>query len=77
LPRHSATLGGQPLKILMSTYHVKKIKQFLYSPGQALRVPAGLGSLISRQWAHESGKVVSSAHRPPLPLRTIPGTHCC
>jgi len=32
---------------------------------------------ISWQSAHESGKVVSPTHRPPLPPRKIPGTHFC
>jgi len=46
-----------------------EIKKSLYGPGQALKVPGGLGSQISRQSAQNGGKVVSRMHQPPLPTR--------
>ena len=53
---------------ILSRYKEVKqmVKQSLTRPGQALRFPRGGGYQISRQSAHESGKVESPTHRPPL-----------
>jgi hypothetical protein len=44
---------------------VRKVKLSHYGPGQNLRAPGVRGSQISRQSAHEDGKVVCPTHRPP------------
>jgi hypothetical protein len=54
---------------MQASAYEKKVKLPHYRPEQALRVPGGSGSQISRQLAHEGGKVVSRTHRLPLPSR--------
>jgi hypothetical protein len=44
----------------------KMIRENKSNPVRTLSVPGSWGSEISRQQAHECGKVVSLMHRPPL-----------
>jgi len=52
-----------------------KGKTILVHTWTGLSVPEGCGSLISRQSAHEGGKVDNPTHRPPLLPGNIPGTY--
>jgi hypothetical protein len=49
----------QVVKICVMCYVCIMLKQHYYSPRHALRLPGGLGSQITKQSAHECGKVVS------------------
>jgi hypothetical protein len=59
----------------INAQNLVKTKQFLHKPEQALRVPGGSGSQISRQSAHGGGKVVCPTHWPPLPSVIFPGVN--
>jgi hypothetical protein len=65
-----AVISWNVMRFSLDIYPIKvKVKQSHYRPGQTMRVPGGCGSQISRQSAHESVKVVSPTHRPPLSTR--------
>jgi hypothetical protein len=68
LPLGYVTTCDKNIRGFMKKY-CKKWNQSHYRSGQALWVPGGWGSQISRQKSHEDGKVVSPTQRPPLPPR--------
>jgi hypothetical protein len=66
--RSDVTVGTEVIRLPTGG---KKLKPPHYRPGQAVRVPRGRGSQISRQPTHEGGKVVSPTYRPLLPQEII------
>jgi len=67
---HTYTYGCSPVLAIV-VYPSTTVKSKAI-PGQALRVPGGSGSQISKLSAHEGGKVVSPRHWPPLPQENMP-----
>jgi len=60
-----------------ASFKLVKYKQCNYRPGEALNVPEGLSSQISRLLVHEGGKPVIPVHWPSLTPGNIPGTLFC
>ena len=64
-------------KMLSLYSHKSKVNQSHYRPDRPRGISGVWGSQISRQSAHEGGKVVSPTQRPLLPPENVPGTHFC
>ena len=59
------------IKPYLLAQYLVKVKQSRYKPRESQRFPGGWGSQISRQSAHEGGKVVNPTRRPPLHQETF------
>jgi hypothetical protein len=62
--------SGSLALTLTTQNHLVKVKQYHYRPEKTLEVPGVWGSQITRQSAHEGGKVVIPTYRPSLNPRT-------
>jgi hypothetical protein len=82
--QQAALLFLSPISPNWKVIYIRKKYEDLYSqsyPIRALDRPAKLQVVeaprISKQSAHEGGKVVSPTHRPPLTPSKTPDTHFC
>jgi hypothetical protein len=69
-------LNRVSIRVLRTKFLIKDVK--VIPTGTGPKEPQEVGSpRISRHSAHESGKVVSPTHRPPLPPGDSPGIRFC